>query len=101
MMRGVIDAHHHVWDLAIRDQPWIAGEELAPLRRSFGFSELAGQLADNGVERTVVVQTITVPEETPELLALAADDGTVAGVVGWVDLTAADVAHRIAALRAG
>jgi L-fuconolactonase len=100
-MRRVIDAHHHVWDLAVRDQPWIAGDELAPLRRSFGLSELQGQLADNGVERTVVVQTITVPEETPELLALAAENGTVAGVVGWVDLTAPGVGDRLAELRGG
>lgn len=26
----VVDAHHHVWDLAVRDQDWITGEELAP-----------------------------------------------------------------------
>ena len=28
----VIDAHHHVWDLAVRDQPWISG--LGPWPRS-------------------------------------------------------------------
>lgn len=26
----VVDAHHHVWDLAVRDQDWITGEALAP-----------------------------------------------------------------------
>ena len=32
---SIVDAHHHVWDLAVRDQPWIAGPPMAPIRRSF------------------------------------------------------------------
>ena len=35
-----VDAHHHLWDLAVRDQPWIDGAALAPLRRSFGVEDL-------------------------------------------------------------
>lgn len=31
----IVDAPHHVWDLSVRDQEWINGEELAPLRRTF------------------------------------------------------------------
>ncbi|MGQ4406688.1 amidohydrolase, partial [Streptomyces hayashii] len=37
---GVIDAHHHVWDLSVRDQEWITGPELAPLRRGFTLADL-------------------------------------------------------------
>ena len=33
-----VDAHHHVWDLAVRDQDWITGPELRPLRRNFGMN---------------------------------------------------------------
>ena len=32
---AIIDAHHHVWDLSVRDQDWITGPELAPIRRNF------------------------------------------------------------------
>jgi L-fuconolactonase len=46
-----------------------------------------------------VVQTITVAEETPELLALAAAEPLIAGVVGWVPLDSPEVADRLAALR--
>jgi L-fuconolactonase len=94
---GRVDAHHHVWDLAVRDQPWTAG--LAPLRRSFTVDDLrpAAQRAD--VTATVVVQTITVAEETPGLLALAAAEPLIAGVVGWVPLDSPEVADRLAALR--
>ncbi|MEU4114862.1 amidohydrolase family protein [Kitasatospora sp. NPDC028055] len=96
----IIDAHHHVWDLTVRPQPWITGEDLAPLARSFTADDLAAEARAAGVAGTVVVQTVCVPEETPELLALAAGSGLVAGVVGWTDLTAPDVADALAALRA-
>jgi L-fuconolactonase len=92
-----VDAHHHVWDLSVRDQPWTA--ELPPLRRSFALAELEPALAAEGIGATVLVQTVDVQEETPELLALAAANPVVTGVVGWVDLTAPDVADRLAALK--
>ena len=98
---GIVDAHHHVWDLSVHDQDWISGDELAPLRRDFTLADLAPEARAAGVTATVLVQTITVPEETPEFLALAADSDLVAGVVGWTDLTAADVAETLARLRAG
>ncbi|WP_031066129.1 amidohydrolase family protein [Streptomyces sp. NRRL WC-3742] len=95
----IIDAHHHVWDLAARPQPWITGGALAPLARSFTADELTAEARAAGVVGTVVVQTICVPEETPELLALAAGSTLVAGVVGWTDLTAPNVADAILELR--
>lgn len=98
---GIVDAHHHMWDLSVRDQDWISGDELAPLRRDFTLADLAPEARAAGVTATVLVQTITVPEETPEFLALAADSDLVAGVVGWTDLTAPDVAETLARLRAG
>jgi L-fuconolactonase len=87
-----------VWNLGVRDQDWIAGPALAPLRRDFPPGEYQSVAAANGVAASVVVQTVTVPGETPELLALAASSDLIAGVVGWTDLTAPDIADRIAAL---
>ena len=98
---GVVDAHHHVWDLSVRDQDWITGPELAPLRRDFTLAELEPQARAAGVGATVLVQTVTVAGETPEFLALAAGSELVAGVVGWTDLTAPDVADTLAGLREG
>jgi L-fuconolactonase len=97
----VIDAHHHVWDLSVRDQDWITGPELAVLHRTFTLDELRPQAAAAGVDATVLVQTVCVPEETPEFLAVAQADPLVAGVVGWADLTAPDIADALAALREG
>lgn len=95
----VVDAHHHVWDLSVRDQDWLTGEELAPLRRDFTLADLEPEARANGVCATVLVQTVTVPEETPEFLALADGSDLVAGVVGWTDLTTPDIAEALAALR--
>ncbi|WP_369216914.1 amidohydrolase family protein [Streptomyces flavofungini] len=94
-----VDAHHQVWDLAVREQDWLADDALAPLRRSFSLSDLAPEARSAGVGATVLVQTATVAEETPEFLALAAESDLVAGVVGWTDLTRPDVAETLARLR--
>jgi L-fuconolactonase len=96
---GLVDAHHHVWDLSVREQGWLSGDAMAPIRRSFSAEDLRDATADAGVGATVVVQTVPVPEETPELLDLADRDDLVAGVVGWVDLTSGSVADDLAALQ--
>jgi L-fuconolactonase len=93
----VVDAHHHVWDLSVRDQDWIA--EGSPIRRDFTMADLVPEARAAGVDRTVLVQTVTVPEETPEFLALADEHELIAGVVGWTDLTRPDVADELARLR--
>ncbi len=79
-----IDAHQHVWNLGVRDQPWTAG--LPVLRRDFEFAELRPSLEKHGFDGSVVVQTVNDADETRELIALAASEPAVLGVVGWVDL---------------
>jgi L-fuconolactonase len=94
----ITDTHHHVWDLSAHDQPFLDSDPaLAPLRRNFALTDLAPQAAALGVTRTVLVQTVTEPWETPELLA--ASGGLAAGVVGWVDLESASVAEQLAQLQ--
>jgi L-fuconolactonase len=97
---GIVDAHHHVWDLAVRDQPWIAGPPMTPIRRSFGVDDLRPSAHAAGVTATVLVQTVTVAAETPEMLAIAAVDPLVAGVVGWTDLTSPEISGELARLAA-
>lgn len=97
----VIDAHHHVWDLAVRDQPWLSGAGMAAIRRTFTVDDLRPAARAAGVDATVLVQTVTVPDETPEMLALADADPLVAGVVGWTDLTSPAAADELAKLAGG
>jgi L-fuconolactonase len=97
----IVDAHHHLWDPARREYPWMAPDPLAPLRRPYTVDDL-WEVTDGLVGHTVLVQTVSEAAETEEFLATAAGSGgLIAGVVGWVDLTAPDIVDRIAALRAG
>jgi L-fuconolactonase len=96
----VIDAHHHLWDPARADYPWLSGG-YAPIRRCFGAEDLAPHLLAAGVDRTILVQTRSSLSETREFLATAAAAPFIAGVIGWVDLTDRTVGATIAELQAG
>jgi L-fuconolactonase len=84
-----IDAHHHFWKIGKYDYPWI--EPASVLDRGFGPAELAPLLARHGIDRSILVQTIASLDETRWFLDLAEAHSWIAGVVGWVDLTAAGV----------
>ena len=96
----IVDAHHHFWDPTRRRYPWM-GDELAAIRRPFGPDDLRPLLAENGVDRTILVQTIASVGETREFLDTAAANDFVAGVVGWVDLTSPSVADTLTSLAGG
>jgi L-fuconolactonase len=96
----IVDAHHHLWDPATADYPWLT-DELAVIRRRFTPEDLAPELAEAGIDATVLVQTRSSLAETAEFLALADATPFIRGVVGWVDLTDPAVGEAIAALRAG
>ena len=93
----IIDAHHHFWDPTRREYPWM-GDELAAIRKPFGPGELRPLLEDNGVDRTILVQTVSALEETREFLETAAAVDFIGGVVGWVDLASPDVEATLASL---
>jgi L-fuconolactonase len=82
----IIDSHHHFWDPARADYPWMT-DELASLRRRFSPADLEPVLREHGVSGTIVVQARHSIDETQTLLAIAAATPFVLGVVGWVDLT--------------
>jgi L-fuconolactonase len=92
----VIDAHHHLWDLSRRGQEWT--QATPAIHRTFREEDLSLLLVENGLDATVLVQTINSSEETEEFLALADQSHFIRGVVGWVDLGSNDVSDHIAAL---
>ena len=92
-----IDAHQHFWRLAERAGAW-PPPSLAAIHRDFGPEDLAPLLHAAGVDGTVLVQSLPSLEETRALLALARSTPFVRGVVGWVDMKAADAVATIAEL---
>ena len=81
-----IDSHHHLWDLSARDYDWMAGDQMAPIRRNFAIADLQSAIAGTGIERTVFVQASMTHEETYEALELAEQVATIVAVVGWLDV---------------
>jgi len=96
----IVDAHHHFWDPATADYPWLT-DELAAIRRTFGPDDLGPLVATAGVDATILVQTRSSPAETEAFLAIAERSPFVRGVVGWVDLRDPAVGETIARLRSG
>ncbi|SMC44782.1 amidohydrolase family protein [Rhizobium sp. RU36D] len=95
-----IDAHCHFWSLERGDYGWLSPDNaaLTPIYRDFGPAEMKSLAAAAGVSRYVAVQAAPTEAETRYLLDLASKYPEIAGVVGWVDLTTADAAERIADL---
>jgi L-fuconolactonase len=97
-MSNRVDAHHHVWRLDRGDYGWLT-PSLAPLYRDFTLSDLRALLAAANIEATVLVQAAPTVAETRFLLDVARESGgLVQGVVGWVDLAAADAIETLRTL---
>ncbi|MEU0950651.1 amidohydrolase family protein [Streptomyces canus] len=100
----LVDAHHHLWDLAQRPQPWLDAPDVASIRRTYTPEDLRSTatqpVAGRRLHGTVVVQCIAEVAETEDLLALAAQEPLIQAVVGWADLTSpatGDVLDRLVA----
>lgn len=85
-----IDSHHHLWDLSIRPQDWMVGDDMDPVRRNFDVNDLRSAIAGTGIDKTILVHATTTTDETFELLALADVDPTIVAVVGWLQIDSAD-----------
>ncbi|KAF1687907.1 amidohydrolase [Pseudoxanthomonas broegbernensis] len=94
-----LDAHQHYWRPARGDYGWLT-PAMDVLYRNWQPSDLRPLLAAHDVAATVLVQAAPTEAETEELLRIASEEPTVAGVVGWVDLEAGDAPARIGALAA-
>lgn len=93
-----IDAHQHFWQYRPKRDAWIT-DDMAAIQRDFLPDDLRPILAANDVSGCVAVQADPSEEETFFLLNLAEQHSFIKGVVGWVDLQAADVAERLAYFR--
>ena len=86
-----IDSHHHIWDLNVRPQTWMKGDELEPISRTILMNELEPELERSKIDYTVIVQTVPTINETPEFLDLSLSNPKVCAVVGWLDLESDDI----------
>lgn len=93
-----IDAHQHFWVFdPVRDS-WI-GDDMAILQDDFMPAHLQPILEHYGFMGSVAVQSDQSAEETHFLLQQAEHNPFIKGVVGWIDLQAADITEQLEAYR--
>lgn len=95
----VIDAHQHLWDPSTGWYGWLSREPRV-LQRAFVFDDALQALNALGVTGTVLVQAADHDGDTDAMLAEAAGNPRVLGVVGYVPLEQPErAARRLAELR--
>jgi L-fuconolactonase len=93
----LIDSHVHVWD-PVSGYPWLTG----PLRRRYRLADLHRSVTSGVTVSVVLVEAGRGDAaETTDLLALAAADPSVAGVVGSADLHRPGAGRRLDTLVSG
>jgi L-fuconolactonase len=92
-----IDAHHHFWRLDRGDYDWLT-PALGSLYRDYLPQHLEPHLRATQIDATILVQAAATEDETRFLLDIARSTPFVAGVVGWIDMTARNAPDRLAAL---
>jgi L-fuconolactonase len=89
-----IDAHHHLWNYAPAEYPWITAG-MSQLQRDFNVADLRRVLDDSSLDGSVAVQARQSLVETEWLLGLAEKHAFIYGVVGWVPLVDANVRNDL------
>lgn len=90
-----LDAHQHFWRYDPAEYGWIS-DAMPGLRRDFLPPDLKPLLAASGFDGCIAVQARQSLVESQFLLDLAREYDFVRGVVGWVDLCAANVEEQLA-----
>ena len=89
-----IDSHQHYWHYDPVRDGWITNE-MGVLKRDYLPSDLRPGLRSAGIDASVTVQVDQSERETEYLVDLAAQDDSIAGVVGWVDLRGPEIDRRL------
>lgn len=93
-----IDAHQHFWHYD-EGMEWIT-EEMSAIRKDFLPGDLSPLLEQEAMEGCIAIQADQSAGETDFLLQCAEKNNFVKGVVGWIDLQAADIKEQLSAYRA-
>lgn len=82
----IIDAHHHVWQLARSPYAWLQAPMWDAICTDQPYESLIPALDECGVDATIMVQADNTAADCAHMQAVAAVQPRVAGFVGWVPL---------------
>jgi L-fuconolactonase len=86
----VIDSHQHFWIYETEKHAWI-DDDMKVIRKNFLPEDLRIVYQDNAIDGCVAVQADQTLAETDFLLDLAEKNDFIKGIVGWIDLRAANI----------
>ncbi len=89
-----IDSHQHFWKYHPVKDAWITND-MKVIQHDFLPADLWPLLQQNNVDGCVAVQADQSEEEIDFLLQLAGENDWIKGVVGWVNLSAANLEDRL------
>lgn len=90
-----IDAHQHYWQIQNFEYAWHKQVNLPEMNKDFLPVDILPQMQALGIQYSVLIQADNSLDETAWMLDLARRYPHIAGVVGWVDLAAPDVAAAL------
>ena len=93
-----VDAHQHYWHLPNFVYPWHKQVNLPAMNRDYLPPDILPQMHALDIQYSVLIQADNSLEETNWMLNLARQYPQIAGVVGWVDVSAPDVETVLAQL---
>ncbi len=93
-----VDSHQHYWHFDAARDAWI-DDSMSALSRDFRPMDIAPDLRAAGIDAVIAVQADQSDAETDFLLDLAARHSSIRGVVGWIDLRAANLSEQLASRR--
>lgn len=82
----VVDAHQHLWQPAPGRYTWIPRGHPV-LDRGYTQADVRPAFREAGIELSVLVQAENSFDDTAAMLAVADEDSSIGGVVGWAPLT--------------
>ena len=91
----IIDAHQHFWKYNSKEFDWIT-DDMSVIRKDFLPEDLFPILQKNNAEGCVTVQVNQTEKENELFLSYAEKYDFIKGIVGWVDLMAADIEDKLA-----
>ncbi len=90
-----IDSHQHFWHYHPVKHDWI-DDTMKVIRKDFLPADLQPVLQQHNIDGCIAVQADQTEEETNFLLSLQKENNFIKGIVGWVDLRAANIKERLA-----
>jgi len=93
MTNHIIDTHIHVWNLQRAEYEWLKGDT-SILNQTYFIEQLTPLIKNAGITEGILVQAANNFEDTDVMMEIAAKNGWIKGVVGWLPLISPEATEK-------